>query len=503
MIKAALEMRAKQHLALTPRLQQSVKLLQLSANEFAQEMQEALASNPFLEEVEHEAGAQAQAGGIARTGEVPASIESDGAIADTSHADATPLETTTSAIETDPAIAASEEFPADFSTYYNHNGSHHGDGEDSDIGEWVHATPSLREHLHEELLSYRLSDRDRVLAQTVVEALDDDGYLRQLLSELIPLAPVEPVPTEKEMQIALALVQSLDPPGVAARDLSECLRLQIEARPADTDAEERIQEIAQDIVHSHLPRLAKREFVQMRRALNCTEEELRDACALIRALDPRPGQRFSQTHAGYIVPDVFVTKIKGKWVAVTNPAVAPCARINKVYAELFAQTRGHSRTPLAHQLQEARWLIRNAQQRFATIQRVAEAIVAHQKHFLEYGEVAMKPLVLRDVAEELGLHESTISRATGNKYMATPRGIFEFKHFFSRQLATDTGGACSAAAVRALLKEMIEAEDADAPLSDVSLAKMLAEQGVIVARRTVSKYRGLMRIAPAELRRQA
>lgn len=506
MVKAALEMRAKQHLALTPRLQQSVKLLQLSANEFAQEMQEALASNPFLEEVEQEAGTQPdmqpQADGMARTGEVSASAEPNDAAADTTRAEEAPPETTTSAIETDPAIAASEEFPADFSTYYSHNGNRHGDGEDSDIGEWVHATPSLREHLHEELLSYRLSERDRVLAQTVVEALDDDGYLRQLLSELIPLAPVEPVPTEKEMQIALALVQSMDPPGVAARDLSECLRLQIEARPAETEAEERIQEIAQDIVRSHLSRLAKREFVLMRRALACTEDELRDACALIRALDPRPGQRFSQAHAGYVVPDVFVTKIKGKWIAVTNPAVAPCARVNKVYAELFAQTRGHHRTPLAHQLQEARWLIRNAQQRFATIQRVAEAIVAHQKHFLEYGEVAMKPLVLRDVAEELGLHESTISRATGNKYMATPRGIFEFKHFFSRQLATDTGGACSAASVRALLKEMIEAEDADAPLSDVSLAKMLAEQGVIVARRTVAKYRGLMRIAPAELRRQ-
>ncbi|WKZ87743.1 RNA polymerase factor sigma-54 [Ralstonia pickettii] len=499
MVKAALEMRAKQHLALTPRLQQSVKLLQLSATEFAQEMQAALASNPFLEEVEQEAGAHPD---VARTSDIAISTDLDGVAADHAPVDDAPLETTTSAIETDATLAASEEFPTDFSTYYSHGGAHHGDGEDSDIGEWVHSTPSLREHLHQELRSYRLSDRDCLVAQTLIEALDEDGYLRQLLSELIPLAPVEPPPTEKEMQIALALVQSLDPPGVAARDLAECLRLQIEARPADTEAEERIQEIAQDIVRSHLPRLAKREFTQMRRALGCTEEELRDACALIRMLDPRPGLRFSQAHAGYIVPDVIVTKIKGKWIALTNPSVAPCARINKVYAELFAQTRGHHRTPLAHQLQEARWLIRNAQQRFATIQRVAEAIVAHQKHFLEYGEVAMKPLVLRDVAEELGLHESTISRATGNKYMATPRGIFEFKYFFSRQLATDTGGACSAASVRALLKEMIEAEDADAPLSDVSLAKMLAEQGVIVARRTVAKYRGLMRIAPAEMRRQ-
>ncbi|AQW32617.1 RNA polymerase factor sigma-54 (plasmid) [Ralstonia syzygii subsp. celebesensis] len=499
MVKAALEMRAKQHLALTPRLQQSVKLLQLSATEFAQEMQEALTSNPFLEEVEDNTGTPPEA---ARAGEAMPGSEADSAAADRTPPDDAPLETTTSAIETDPAIDASDEFPTDFGSYTSYGSAHHGDGEDNDIGEWVHATPSLREHLHQELRSYRLSERDSLLAQTVIEALDDDGYLRQTLSELMPLAPVEPAPAEKEMQIALALVQSLDPPGVAARDLAECLRLQIEARPADTEAEERVQEIALDIVRSHLPRLAKRDLTHIRRAVGCEEDELREACALIRTLDPRPGLRFSQAHAGYIVPDVIVAKIKGKWVAVTNPAVAPCARINKVYAELFAQTRGHHRTPLAHQLQEARWLIRNAQQRFATIQRVAEAIVAHQKHFLEYGEVAMRPLVLRDVAEELGLHESTISRATGNKFMATPRGIFEFKYFFSRQLATDTGGACSAASVRALLKEMIEAEDAQAPLSDVSLAKMLAEQGVIVARRTVAKYRGLMRIASAELRRQ-
>lgn len=195
MVKAALEMRAKQHLALTPRLQQSVKLLQLSATEFAQEMQEALASNPFLEEVEQEAGAHPD---VARTSDIAISTDLDGVAADHAPVDDAPLETTTSAIETDATLAASEDFPTDFSTYYSHGGAHHGDGEDSDIGEWVHSTPSLREHLHQELRSYRLSERDCLLAQTLIEALDDDGYLRQLLSELIPLAPVEPPPTEKE-----------------------------------------------------------------------------------------------------------------------------------------------------------------------------------------------------------------------------------------------------------------------------------------------------------------
>jgi RNA polymerase sigma-54 factor len=199
---------------------------------------------------------------------------------------------------------------------------------------------------------------------------------------------------------------------------------------------------------------------------------------------------------------VIVRQVRNKWVVTVNPAVLPRTRVNRMYAELFAQASGTTGSPLAQQLQEARWLIRNAQQRFDTIQRVAECIVSHQKAFFHYGEIALRPLVLRDVADELGLHESTISRATGNKYMATPRGIFEFKHFFPRELGTESGGTCSAAAVRALLKEMIAAENTLDPLSDVSLAKMLADQGVLVARRTVAKYRHLMKVPPAEMRRQ-
>lgn len=358
--------------------------------------------------------------------------------------------------------------------------------------------PTLREQLHDSLRLYRLDDRDRAVARFIIEALDDDGYLRQELSDLADSVDLEPELTEEELLVALRLVQSLDRPGLGARSLSECLSLQVNALPADTPG----REVARQIVEHHLERLARREQAELQKQIGCSAEELRVACALVRKLDPKPGNSYGRTEDNYVVPDVIVRQVRNKWVVAINPAVQPRARIHRMYAELFAQSAGASRSPLAQQLQEARWLIRNAQQRFDTIQRVAECIVAHQKAFFQYGEIALKPMVLRDVADELGLHESTISRATGNKYMATPRGIFEFKHFFPRELGTESGGTCSAAAVRALLKEMIAAENTRDPLSDVTLAKMLADQGVLVARRTVAKYRHLMKVPPAELRRQ-
>lgn len=536
MLKPAFELRARQQLALTPRLQQSVRLLQLSALEFAQELQQALATNPFLEEEEAYATEEAAAEGEFGT----ATLALDEAIA-------LPAETTPATSETGEEFsaegdAASGETLEEYGSYDDHDGpdnhdSHDGDGashasrnnhdsEDSDVGEWMHSMPTLHEHLHLELRNYRLNERDKALARIVIDALDDDGYLRQDLAELAALVPddidlhaphlgledanpldnASPCDLEaahalrvEELRIALLLVQQLDPPGIAARNLSECMCLQLEALAPATPG----RELARTIVTQHLDKLARRDFAELQRLTQADAEAVRIACNLIRSLDPRPGGRFARDHADYVVPDVLVRKIKGQWTASINPAVLPRTRIHRAYADMFQQARCNNRSPLAQQLQEARWLIRNAEQRFATIHRVAEAIVAHQRTFFEYGEIAMKPLVLRDVAEELGLHESTVSRATGNKYMATPRGIFEFKHFFSRQLATESGGSCSAAAVRALLKEMIEAESADNPLSDVSLTRMLADQGVIVARRTVAKYRGLMKVPAAEMRRQA
>lgn len=490
----SIELRTRQSLALTPRLQQSVRLLQLSSLEFQQELRTALDTNPFLEydstDTEDVALATTTPGDDA-----DATPATDQAAAAESEAPASE----TSAGDTMES-AGQDDMPGDFSGDYSSRGSmrQNGDSDSSDPAEWARSQPTLREQLHDSLRLYRLDDRDRAVARFIIEALDDDGYLRQELRDLADSVELTPELTEEELLVALRLVQSLDRPGLGARSLSECLSLQVNALPADTAG----RDVARQIVEHHLERLARREQAELQKQIGCSATELRVACALVRKLDPKPGNFYGRADDNYVVPDVIVRQVRNKWAVSINPAVQPRARIHRMYAELFAQSAGASRSPLAQQLQEARWLIRNAQQRFDTIQRVAECIVMHQKAFFQYGEIALKPMVLRDVAEELGLHESTISRATGNKYMATPRGIFEFKHFFPRELGTESGGTCSAAAVRALLKEMIAAENTHDPLSDVTLAKMLADQGVLVARRTVAKYRHLMKVPPAELRRQ-
>ncbi|MFM0228034.1 RNA polymerase factor sigma-54 [Paraburkholderia dipogonis] len=490
----SIELRTRQSLALTPRLQQSVRLLQLSSLEFQQELRTALDTNPFLEYDSSETEDVALA--TATSGEDGGALPATDTVA-AAEPDSLPAE---SGANDTLEGAGQDDMPGDFSGDYSSRSStrQNGDSDSSDPAEWARSQPTLREQLHDSLRLYRLDDRDRAVARFIIEALDDDGYLRQELSDLADSVDLEPELTEEELLVALRLVQSLDRPGLGARSLSECLSLQVNALPADTPG----REVARQVVEHHLERLARREQAELQKQIGCSAEELRVACALVRKLDPKPGNSYGRTEDNYVVPDVIVRQVRNKWVVAINPAVQPRARIHRMYAELFAQSAGASRSPLAQQLQEARWLIRNAQQRFDTIQRVAECIVAHQKAFFQYGEIALKPMVLRDVADELGLHESTISRATGNKYMATPRGIFEFKHFFPRELGTESGGTCSAAAVRALLKEMIAAENTRDPLSDVTLAKMLADQGVLVARRTVAKYRHLMKVPPAELRRQ-
>lgn len=471
---ATYDMRVRQQLSLTPRLQQSVKLLQMSALEFTQELQHAIANNPFLEEDDQDAAATAQAG------------ES-----------VLPVDRNTTPGETEAIDPAAP--PFDPEPYGASHPSGRGNPEDNpDIGQWTHDPVGLRGHLHQQLCGYRLGDRDRLLAEIIIEALDEDGYLRQDFDELAATLALRPAPAEDEWRVALKLVQHLDVPGLAARSLAENLRLQLETLDEAVPGRARAMAVADGC----LDLLARRENAELRRRLGCNDEDLAVACRLIRSLAPRPGLAFSESETDLIVPDVIVRKIRNTWIITTNPAVMPRTRLHQAYANLFRQARCDDRAPLAQELQEARWLIRNVEQRFTTIQRVAEAIVAHQRTFFDYGEIALKPLVLRRVAEELDLHESTVSRATNNKYMATPRGVFEFKHFFSRELATETGGRCSAAAVRALIREMVAAENPRAPLSDVSLAQKLAEQGVVVARRTVTKYRDLMKIAPAELRKQ-
>jgi RNA polymerase sigma-54 factor len=490
-----LELRAKQHVALTPRLQQSVRLLQLSSLEFQRELRQALDSNPFLEydDAQAEENEAAQDGAPVAHDTVEAPPVSD------APAPAEAAESFDGLAGADtPAASSIEETTGDFTQDWSLRPAsrHNNDAEDLDPGAWAHAQLTMHEHLHNLLHLYPLSERDRAAAQVIIEVLDDDGYLRESLADLAEAFEADPPLTEEELRVALRLVQTLDRPGVGARSLSECLRLQLDALPPDTPG----RAVAHQIVEHHLERLARREHAELQKQIGCSADALHTACTLVRRLDPKPGEFYRPNDDNYVIPDVIVRRVKNRWVAMINPAVLPRARIHRVYAELFAQSGG-SGTPLAQQLQEARWLLRNAEQRFTTIQRVAQCIVSYQKAFFDYGEIALKPLVLSKLAEKLGLHESTVSRASSNKYMATPRGIFEFRHFFPRELATETGGRCSAAAVRALIKEMIEQEDPSSPLSDVTLARMLTQEGMIVARRTVAKYRNLLKLPPAQLRK--
>jgi RNA polymerase sigma-54 factor len=351
----------------------------------------------------------------------------------------------------------------------------------------------LHDVLREQLLLLGLTERDYALANLIVDALDDDGFLRQPLEEIAVLIPeLEP----GDLETALAIVQTLEPTGIAARSLPECLALQLRQLPAS-----RSRDLALDIVQSKLSLMAARDSSRLLEALGCPEAELRTAVDLIRSLDPRPGSRVGSFEPRAIVPDVIVRKDKKRWVVTVNSSIYPRIRVNQQYADFFRQARDGETALLAQHLQEARWLVRNLEQRFLTIHRVAEAVVARQRNFFEYGDLAMRPLTLREIADELSLHESTVSRATSHKYMATPRGVVAFKRFFSRQLATTSGGSCSATAIRALLREFIAAEDRSNPLSDVQLTELLADRGVKVARRTVTKYRRSMQLPAVDFRR--
>src|SRR6185503_882949 len=356
-------------------------------------------------------------------------------------------------------------------------------------------TPTLRDHLYTQLSLTKLGERDRAFVSLLIDALDEDGYLTQPLEEILALLPPEAEADLEELQIALHHLQNLEPAGVGARSPGECLCLQLKALEKDA-----ARDLAQTIAEKHLELLASRDYTRLKSATGADDDALRAAQRLILALNPRPGASFAKLEARYVIPDVIVKKVRNVWKASLNPEAMPKLRINRLYAELSAAAR--SANSLSSQLQEARWLIKNVQQRFDTILRVSQAIVDRQRHFLEHGEVAMRPLVLREIAETLSLHESTISRVTTQKYMATPRGTFELKYFFGSHVATDAGGAASSTAIRALIKQLVANENAKAPLSDARISQILGEQGIVVARRTIAKYRESLQI-PAVNQRKA
>lgn len=468
----SLQLKFSQHLALTPQLQQSIRLLQLSTLELEQELKNYLLENPLLEREDEEYGPPS----------TPTTSSDSQSTTNTEKSESESAE---------PALPDDESWLGEDNAYPTASGSF--DDDDNEYQDVQAATTSLREHLTWQLGLMSIPERDRTLVQCLIDALDDDGYLTQSLEELAEALPPELEIEPEELQIALKHLQYFDPTGVGARNAQECLALQLEVLPADAT-----QILALKIVRNHLALLAGRDFSKLKKLTACDDDALRAAQYLIRSLNPRPGAQYSALDARYITPDVVVRKLRGHWMVNVNSDAYPRLRINRLYAQILAKQRGSG---LAGHLQEARWLIKNVQQRFDTILRVAQAIVDRQRQFFDHGEVAMRPLVLREIADILGLHESTISRVTTQKYMATPLGIFELKYFFGSHVATETGGACSATAIRALIKQLIGAEEPKKPLSDSQISEVLGQQGIVVARRTIAKYREALSIPPVNLRK--
>lgn len=464
-VKQDLRLGLQTQLTLTPQLQQSIRLLQLSALEFNQELEAILQQNPLLERNDGDEGDDATSVLVASAGEREARDE----------------------VNLELAWGGREgEGPA-------------GDNPDDDAGgEFeVRVGQSLREYLLEQVSLSPLAERERQLVHLLIESLNEEGFLCAGMDELMLDIPAELEVTHEELEAALVILQGFDPIGIGARDLPECLGLQLAALPAGTPW---LSE-AKKLVRFYLPQLADREYGKLKRLLGLVSDvELAAIRDLLATLNPRPGAAYARLDTQFVIPDVLVYRTREGWRVTLNSEAVPRLRVNSLYAGILRQ---HGESPaLSAQLQEARWMIRSVQQRYETILRVARALVVRQQAWLEIGDAGLKPLVLREVADELGLHESTISRVTTQKYMLTPRGLVEFKHFFSSSLATVGGEAASSLAIKVIIKHMIGEENNLHPLSDQALSDALGREGFRVARRTVAKYREQMHIEPASQRRK-
>ena len=466
-MKATLALRQSQRLSLTPELRQALGLLQLSAVELAIKVQEALESNVLLEQGDEEDSPAAPAPTPEERSSAPeAPVE---VVADWDEGDG-------------PSISGWEDE----------------DGQRPEAPD--RSGQSLKEYLLWQLELARLSARDGAIGAAIIDSLNDDGYLTEPLEDIrLALTDSDEPPEPDEMQAVLHRVQAFDPPGVAARDLKECLLLQLR-QDGGAESPEPTQRLALRLVQDHLEALAAREYVPLCRLLGVARPQLDAALALIVGLHPRPGSTIARSPVDYVLPEVLVRRRSGTWIVELNPEAVPRVRVNARYAA--ALRRGDSSGDLTRQLQEARWLVRSIRMRNDTLLRVARSIVARQGMFLERGEEAMQPLLMKDLASELDLHESTVSRVVANKYMATPRGTVAFRYFFSAELPADDGGAFSATAIRAMIRKLVSQEDPQAPLSDNHITQELTNRGIRVARRTVAKYRESMTIPPAHERRR-
>lgn len=476
-MKQSLQLRIGQSLTMTPQLQQAIKLLQMSTMDLQQEIQQALESNIMLEVEEDD-----QLALDYREKKIDNSDQMTSEGSQTDLPDELPVD-----VSWDDVFESS--LPAG------------DDGEESPEFETFRSkTETLQDHLLWQLELTHVSDRDYAIGVAIIDAINDDGYLASGLSDIWQglLDQLDNLELD-EVQAVLHLIQNFDPSGVGALDLTDCLRLQVLQLPDSTP----FRALALEFIGNHLDLLTSCDLVKLTRRLGWDEHQVKSVLALIRTLDPKPGARLQENDVEYVVPDVFVTKVRGQWQVSLNPDIAPKLRINPFYSGMIKRAdNSQDNVSMKNHLQEARWFIKSLHSRNDTLLRVARSIVDKQGDFFEHGPIAMKPMVLRDIAEELSLHESTISRVTTQKYMHTPQGVIEFKYFFSSHVSTDGGGECSATAIRALIKELVDNENPAKPLSDSKISDLLNEKGINVARRTIAKYREAMSIPSTSQRKR-
>lgn len=482
-MKASLQLKMGQQLTMTPQLQQAIRLLQLSSLELQQEIQQALESNPLLELDEEQSDGDLEqsddpSSNDINTNQDSASVETSDALTQDSMPDDLPMDTTWDEVYTVSSNSSS------------------GISREDDMPFQGETSEGLYEHLEWQKNLTPFSDNDLAIATAIIDAIDERGYLTQSCEDILE-AMGDPDTELDEVEAVLKRIQHFDPIGVAARNLSECLLIQLAQYAADTPHIDN----AKLLIKDYLDLIAGRDFRQLMRKTKLKEDELREAISLIQTLNPRPGLAIARSKDEYVIPDVSVSKKKGRWVVELNPDYMPKINVNQHYASMARTTNQADGQFIRGHLQEAKWFIKSLESRNETLLKVANCIVKFQQGFFEYGEEAMKPMVLNDIAEAVEMHESTISRVTTQKYMHTPRGIFELKYFFSSHVGTDDGGECSSTAIRAFIKKLVAAENQKKPLSDSKMAQLLAEQGIKVARRTIAKYREAMLIPPSNQRK--
>lgn len=471
-MKTTLGLQQTQRLTMTPEMRQALGLLQMSALELRDTVQSALEHNLLLEREGDSEEFQ-----IPESEEPSTELPEPGPAAESAEAEELPLADWDSA---EPVSAWNTDSDEDWSEPAGPSGA------------------SLHEHLRAQLELAHLNARDKAIGALLIDSINDDGYLSDNLEELRQaFSDQGPPPELEEMETVLHHLQTLDPPGVAARNLRECLNIQLRQQPASP-----VRDLALQLVGKHLEDLAAHAHAQLARLLNVRPQEITAAVTLVQSLNPRPGTALASSTVDFVVPDVVVTRRDGRWVVELNPETAPRLRVNALYAAALGRRRNGANADLGRQLQEARWLVRSLRMRNETLLRVAQSIVRRQMEFLNRGEEAMRPLMLKEIAAELGLHESTISRVVANKYLAAPRGTLAFRHFFSNELSTDDGGVLSATAIRALIRKLVASENAQHPLSDNRITRELVSRGIRVARRTVAKYRESMAIPAAHERKR-